>query len=116
MVILVVLDISERQILHGLPCAEEWIRLKKILAKREDALRVVTELETAIGKYEQDLKTAVTQSEADEAQMRKANHGIIQQVLLTKLRTLTTPRPPQAESKAIEAGETKPAEPGDNKA
>jgi len=115
MVIIVVLDISERQILQGKPCGEEWTRLKKILSHREDALKVVTELETAIGKYDGDLQAAVTQGEADEAQMRKAHHGIIQQVLVAKLKTLMTPKPPQDAAKAITAGEAKTVDPGESK-
>jgi hypothetical protein len=115
MVIIVVLDISERQLLQGKPCEEEWARLKNILSHRPDALRVVTELETAIGKYDSDLQTAVTQGEADEAQMRKAHHGIIQQVLVAKLKTLMSPKPTPAAPKAIEAGEAKTVEPGESK-
>jgi hypothetical protein len=115
MVIIVVLDISERQILQGRPCDEDWVRLKKILSHREDALRVVTDLEAAIGRYDSDLQKAVTQGEADEAQMRKAHHGIIQQVLVAKLKTLISPRPAQAAPKAIEPGEGKTTDPGESK-
>ena len=107
MVIIVVLDISERQILQGKPCDEEWTRLKKILSHRADALRVVTELEKVIGNYDNDLQVAVTQGEADEAQMRKAHHGIIQQVLVAKLKTLISPRPAAQDTAKAEPGESK---------
>ncbi len=105
MVVIVVLDICERQILQGLPSDDEWIRLKSILKDRPGALKVVGDLEGAIAKYGEDLRTSVTEGEADEAQMRKAHYGVITQVLMTKLKALSAQT--QAQAKTAEPAETK---------
>ena len=108
MVIIVVLDIAERQLLQGRPSAEEWARLKAIVSHRPDALKVVSDLESAIGRYDQDLQVAVAQGEADEAQMRRAHYGVIQQVLLTKFKALVaSPSPEAVQAKPAESGESK---------
>lgn len=99
MVLMLVLDIADRQLNRGEDSKQEWARLKEVLKHRPEAVKTVENLEEAIGKWEGELKSKVNDAEADEAQMRKAAYQVITAALIAKLR---------AKEKEVDAAQDKP--------
>jgi hypothetical protein len=105
-----IMAVVDRQIGQGDPDAsKEWSRLRDVVKVHPGAEAMVTELEAAVRKYEEDLHRQIAAG-ADEGQVRKAAAAIIKMAIMAKMKG---PKP-EADGEAApgdEAVDKAPAQP-----
>lgn len=110
-----VISLVDRQIGQGESgVGEEWEKLRGYVKDHPKALKLINDLEAAIAKYDEEIRTKAREAEADEPAMRKAANGVIRAAILAKLKSLQeADREEEAREKAAAAAETKPKPEGE---
>jgi hypothetical protein len=84
-----VIALVDRQIGKGEgPLEAEWEKLRVLVQDRPKAVKLITDLQAAMLKYDEELRASLEQAEADEEAMRKAANGIIRSAVMAKLKSL----------------------------
>ena len=89
-VALAIMGIVDRQIGKGDPeAAREWDKLKDVVHNHPAANAQVSELHTALQKYEDDLQKQI-QAGADEDQVRRTAATIVKMAIMSKMKSFQT--------------------------
>ena len=104
-----VIALVDRQIAKGETDLDgEWEKLRTHVKDHPEALHLVTELKSAIDKYDLEIRTKSREAEADEEGMRKAANGIIRSAIMAKLKKLRD-SDREEDAKAAEGAKALPA-------